>query len=107
MLWIWRLVCDAFDQFSREVDSAKRIHLIAQPLQDKEGIAAGEALIEVWEHGMEFVENLSGVEVPQRIGREIAKTAAPVNILQHAFRVVGGFNTQVFSIFSVPSYPGY
>ena len=49
-----------------------------------------------------FIE-LNGVEISERVRREITEGAErPVHVLQHAFRIVGGDDAQVFLHFLVP-----
>src|SRR2546421_11429204 len=102
VLRVWSLAGNALHQVFGYINRADRVHLLAQPVQRKGCIALREALIEIRERLAQSCENLRAVEITERVGREVAEAACPVNILQNPLRIALWLDSQVFTVLRVP-----
>ena len=76
-----------------------------QPLQNGLELTPGHEGIQVAQFLSHGVPDLGREQVPQGIGGEVTKGAlGPVDILQHALRVIGGNHTQVGLHLRVPGF---
>src|SRR5438105_4850358 len=99
---VWSLAGNALHQVFGYINRADCVHLLAQPVQHKGCIALREALIEIRECLAQSCVNLRAVEITERVGREVAEAACPVNILQNPLRIALWLDSQVFTVLRVP-----
>ena len=86
-----RVPAVALDERGGPVALAVAMDVLAQPGEQPGEIAPGERLVEAAELAAGPAEELGGVDVAQRVGREVAEQpGAPVDVLQAALGVVGG-----------------
>src|SRR5690606_30263011 len=94
---------DPLAQFAGAEAPAVLVDVTGEPIPKRFEIAGAELLVEGADLLLGGLEELSGVEVPQRVGREVAHQAkGPVNVLQAPLRVVGNRNAQVIGEALVP-----
>src|SRR5579863_6346706 len=86
--WVGSFTGDMFHQVFGQVDGTEGVHMLSHPVQDGGCIAICQPLVKIWEDLLEGVEKLSGVEVPKRVGWEVAKATGPVYILQDSLGIV-------------------
>src|SRR6266571_4269326 len=51
---------------------------------------------------MQLMKNLSGIEIAEGIGWEVAEATCPVDVLQHTFSIVSRLNADILTVLCVP-----
>src|SRR5687767_8515101 len=78
-----RLAGDPLRELRGGVPLAVAVDVLPQPAEQGGELAAGELRVEVAEVFSRLLEELGGVEVAERVGREVAERAAgPVDVLE-------------------------
>src|SRR6266702_1661990 len=96
---IERFASDALYQLLRHVGRTIAIHILLQPAQHKARLTVPQTFVEVREHPVQSLEDLRGIQIPQRIAWKVAKASAPMPILQDTMAVALRLDTQVVAIF--------
>ena len=97
------LAGDAVDEVGSWVAAALAVDFGLEPVAQGLKLAAGEGGFEVAEFHCSLIEELRGIEVAERVGREVAEEAgAPVDVLQDAAGVGGRLDAEVLAVFFVP-----
>ena len=98
-----RLAGYLLDQILGPVTLSVLMDILLQPAEKLREITGGELRIEIAEILPGLSEKLSGIEVAQGIGGEIAdQSGRPVDVLEAAFFIVGGFYAEIFFEFFIP-----
>ena len=72
------------------------VEVLAEPLADRGELALPDLLVDVSHVLAQPFPDLDAHHVAERVGREVAEAAArPVNVLEHAVRVVGNLDAEV------------
>src|ERR1043166_1542207 len=84
-----RLSRDALAQFSGAIMLPRPMHLFVEPTLEPTEATAAEVSIEIAQVLPRLLHELSGVQVAERVRREVTEaTHTPVNVLQATLRII-------------------